>query len=211
MGFKMSQLYIVGIGPGSKDYLTLASKKAVKSSDIVIGSKRALNLFKIPELDKIELNAQNMKEMMELAISEVRKGKTVSLLSTGDPGFSGILKPILKLKSDINIEVIPGISSVQLCAAKLKIPWDESNLITMHGKGISADILDIIDNGKPTIVLPSFKPSELANFLIENGVDPDREVAICERLSYVDEKVMQAALKDILDKEFSYMCVVVVY
>ena len=207
----MSKLYIVGIGPGSKDYLTLASKKAVESSDIVIGSRRALDLFEIHDHNKIELNAQNMNENMKLAVSKVRNGKIVSLLSTGDPGFSGILKPILKLKSDINIEVIPGISSIQLCAAKLKIPWDEADLITLHGKGISETILNIIDNGKPTIVLPNFKPAELANFLIENGVDPDRKAAVCERLSYADEKILQATLKDIVDMEFSYMCVMVVY
>lgn len=207
----MSKLYIVGIGPGSKDYLTLASKKAVESSDIVIGSKRALDLFEIPEYDKIKLNAQNMKENMKLAVSEVKNGKIVSLLSTGDPGFSGILKPILSLKEDINIEVIPGISSVQLCAAKLKIPWDEADLVTMHGKGISDTVLDIIDNGKPTIVLPNFKPAGLANFLIENGVDPNREAAICEKLSYADEKILQTTLKGIVDMEFSYMCVMVIY
>ena len=205
----MSKLYVVGIGPGSKDYLTLASKKAVESSDRVIGSRRALDLFEIQ--NGIELKAQNMKEMMELAVSMVMDGKIVSLLSTGDPGFSGILKPILGLKADINIEVIPGISSVQLCAAKLKIPWDEANLITMHGKGISRDILDIIDNGKPTIILPNFKPAELANFLIENSVDPEREVAICEKLSYSDEKVINTSLKSVLEMEFSYMCVMVVY
>ena len=207
----MSKLYIVGIGPGSKDYLTLASKKAVESSDIVIGSRRALDLFEIPDHSKIELNAQNMDENMKLAVSKVRNGKIVSLLSTGDPGFSGILKPILKLKEDITIEVIPGVSSVQLCAAKLKIPWDEADLVTMHGKGISETILDIMGNGKPTIVLPNFKPAELANFLIENGVDPEREAAICEKLSYADEKIIEASLKNILDMEFSYMCVMVIY
>ena len=208
----MSKLYIVGTGPGSKDYLTLASKKAVKSSDIIVGSKRAIDLFEILDnRDIIELNAQNMKEGMKAAVLEVKNGKTVSLLSTGDPGFSGILKPILKLKADINIEVIPGVSSVQLCAAKLKIPWDEADLITMHGKGISEGILDIIDNGKPTIILPNFKPAELANYLIENDIDPDREAAICERLSYPDEKVLQVNLADIAGMEFSYMCVMVVY
>ena len=207
----MSKLYIVGIGPGSKDYLTLASKKAVESSDIVIGSRRALDLFEILEHTKIELNAQNMNENMKLAVSEVKDGKIVSLLSTGDPGFSGILKPILKLKEDITIEVIPGVSSVQLCAAKLKIPWDEADLVTMHGKGISETILDIMGNGKPTIVLPNFKPAELANFLIENGVDPEREAAICEKLSYADEKIIETSLKNILDMEFSYMCVMVIY
>ena len=207
----MSKLYIVGIGPGSKDYLTLASKKAVESSDIVIGSKRALDLFEIPDHSKIELNAQNMNENMKLAVSEAKNGKIVSLLSTGDPGFSGILKPVLKLKEDIDIEVIPGISSVQLCAAKLKIPWDEADLITMHGKGISEGILDIINNGKPTIMLPNFKPSELANFLIENGVDPEKDAAVCEKLSYEDEKIIETSLKNISEMEFSYMCVMVVY
>ncbi|MEN6293815.1 MAG: precorrin-6y C5,15-methyltransferase (decarboxylating) subunit CbiE [Methanobacterium sp.] len=207
----MSKLYIVGIGPGSKDYLTLASKKAVESSDVVIGSRRALDLFKIPDHGKIELNAQNMKEDMKLAVSEVKNGKIVALLSTGDPGFSGILKPILKLKKDINIEVIPGVSSVQLCAAKLKIPWDEADLVTMHGKGISEDILDIINNGKPTIMLPNFKPAELAAYLIENGIDPDRKAAICEKLSYRDEKIIETSLKDISEMEFGYMCVMVVY
>ncbi len=207
----MSKLYIVGIGPGSKDYLTLASKKAVESSDIVMGSKRALDLFEIPDRSGIELKAQNMGEDMKLAVLEVKNGKVVALLSTGDPGFSGILKPILKLKEDINIEVIPGVSSVQLCAAKLKIPWDEADLITMHGKGISEDILNVINNGKPTIMLPNFKPAELANYLIENGIDPDREAAICEKLSYDDEKIIETSLKYISEMEFSYMCVMVVY
>ena len=207
----MSTLYIVGIGPGSKDYLTLASKKAVESSNMVIGSKRALDLFEISDHSKIELNAKNMKEDMKLAVSQVKNGKVVSLLSTGDPGFSGVLKPILKLKEDINIEVIPGVSSVQLCAAKLKIPWDEADLITMHGKGIPGDILDIINNGKPTIMLPNFKPAELADYLIEKGVDPYRKAAICEKLSYGDEKIIETSLKSIVEMEFSYMCVVVVY
>lgn len=206
----MSKLYIVGIGPGSEDYLTPAAKKAVESSDIVIGSKRALDLFKT-ESQKIELNAENMKDMMKQAIILTGKGKVVSLLSTGDPGFSGILKPILELKPDVNIEVIPGVSSVQLCAAKLKIPWDEANLITMHGKGISKHILDVIENGKPTIILPNFKPAEMANFLIENGVDEGRKAAICEKLSYEDERILEMNLKDILDEEFSYMCVMVIY
>ncbi len=206
----MSKLYIVGIGPGSDEYLTVKAKNTVESSNMVIGSKRALDLFKT-DIQKIELNAKNMENMMKQAVQLVKEGKSVSLLSTGDPGFSGILKPILELKEDIDIEVIPGISSVQLCAAKLKIPWDDANLITLHGKGISEHILDIIDNGKPTIILPNFKPAELADFLIKNGVDGERKAAICERLSYDDEKVVETSLENISEMELSYMCVMVVY
>ncbi|MBI5679540.1 MAG: precorrin-6y C5,15-methyltransferase (decarboxylating) subunit CbiE [Methanobacterium sp.] len=205
----MSKLYIVGIGPGSNDYLTEASRKAVKLSDVVIGSKRALDLFQKDE--KIELNAQNMKDIMKQAINMVKDGKNVSILSTGDPGFSGILKPILKLNSNMDIEVIPGVSSVQLCAAKLKISWDEANIITLHGKGTSKHVLDVIGNGKPTMILPDFKPAELAQFLIENDVDPDRKVTICEKLSYDDEKVVETLLKNVLEMEFSYMGIMVLY
>lgn len=206
----MSKLYIVGIGPGSKDYLTAAAVNAVYKSDVIIGSKRALALFET-EAQKIELNVKNMKDSLKDAVNKVQKGKMVTLLSTGDPGFSGVLKPILNLKSDVEIEVIPGISSIQLCAAKLKIPWDEADLCTMHGKGISEDVLDIMDNGRPSIILPNFKPAELARFLIENSIDEDRKAVVCEKLSYDDEKIVEASLGEISKMEFSYMCVMVVY
>lgn len=206
----MSKLYIVGIGPGSRDYLTQAAVNTVKNSDVIIGSKRALDLFGT-NAEKIELNAKNMNESLKAALSKVEKGRTIALLSTGDPGFSGVLKPILNLKSNIEIEVIPGVSSVQLCAAKLKIPWDEVDLVTMHGKGISEEILDVIDNGKPTIILPNFKSMELAKFLIGKGVHENRKVAVCEKLSYEDERIVEASLKDISEIEFSYMSVMVIY
>jgi len=206
----MSKLYVVGIGPGSRNYLTQAALDAVNNSDTVIGSKRALNLFKT-DSQKIEINAKNMDESLKESVDKVKNGQTVAILSTGDPGFSGVLKPILNLKSGIEIEVIPGVSSVQLCAAKLKIPWDDADLITMHGKGISEEILDIIDNGKPLIILPNFKPAELAKFLIENGVDKNRKIAVCEKLSYEDEKIVESTLKDISGMKFGHMCVVVVY
>jgi len=206
----MSKLYVVGIGPGSRDYLTQAALNAVNNSDTVIGSKRALDLFKT-DSQKIEINAKNMNESLKESVDKVKNGKTVAILSTGDPGFSGVLKPILNLKSSVEIEVIPGVSSVQLCAAKLKIPWDDVDLITMHGKGISEEILDIIENGKPSIILPNFKPAELAEFLVENGVDKNRKISVCEKLSYEDEKIVKSTLKDISEMEFGYMCVVVVY
>ena len=60
----MSKLYIVGIGPGSREYLTLKAIKAVESSDMVIGSPRALDLFDDVEVDQRELGTENMKTML---------------------------------------------------------------------------------------------------------------------------------------------------
>ncbi len=207
----MSKLHLVGIGPGSREYLTVKAVKTVESSDILIGSKRALELFEDVEAEKVELSVRNIDEMLKLAVSKAGEGKSVALLSTGDPGFSGVLKPILKLAGDLDIEVVPGVSSVQTCAAKLHIPWDEANIITMHGKGISNEIITILDNGKPTIILPNRTVNELAQFLTENGVDTERKVAVCEKMSYSNERILKTSLKDVLNEKFSYMSVFVVY
>ncbi len=207
----MSKLYLVGIGPGSGKYLTKEAEDAVNSSEIVIGSKRALNLFPDTKAEKIELNAQNMGEMLKLAVSKAADDNKVALLSTGDPGFSGLLKPIQKIKGNLSLEVVPGISSIQLCASKLQIPWDEANIITMHGKGFSSRLLPLLSNGRPTIILPNTTINETVNYLVEKGIDPNREASVCENLSYENEKVVKAKLEELLAQKFGYMCVLVVY
>jgi len=207
----MSKLYLVGTGPGSSEYVTKAAIKAAESVDVLVGSQRALDLFPGFVGDTLVLRARNMDEMMKKSISLVDEGKDVAILSTGDPGFSGVLKPILNLRDDLDIEVVPGISSLQLAAARLQLPWDQTNLLTLHGKGNSELILDYLDNRKPTIVLPDFRVEQLAQFLLENGISPERKVAVCERLSYPDEKLFKGNLKEVADMEFSYLCVMVVY
>lgn len=207
----MSKLYLVGTGPGSSEYVTKAAVKAAESAEVLVGSQRALDLFPGFLGDTLVLKARNMDEMMKKSISLVDEGKDVAILSTGDPGFSGVLKPILNLRDDLDIEVIPGISSLQLAAARLQLPWDQTNLLTLHGKGNSSVILDYLDNRKPTIVLPDFRVEKLAQFLLENGIHPERKVAVCERLSYPDEKLFKGNLKEVADMEFSYLCVMVIY
>ncbi|WP_042702479.1 cobalt-precorrin-7 (C(5))-methyltransferase [Methanobrevibacter arboriphilus] len=211
----MSKLFIVGIGPGSKDYLTEKAKNIVKSADVTIGSWRAINVFDdIGEV--IGLDVKDLQEKLENAVDLAKNGKKVCVLSTGDPGFSGVLKTIKKIAENKNfdqnsIEVIPGISSLQLAAAKNRISWDEANIMTFHGRENISDILNVIDNGLPTIALPSKSVKDMAKFLLDNGVDENRKVTICEKLSYPKEKIITTSLKEVLTSDFSYMCVMIIY
>lgn len=207
----MSKIYLVGTGPGSADYITALAFKTVELADILVGSRRALQLFPDYQGPILELRARNMDEMMAKTVELAREGNTVVVLSTGDPGFSGVLKPIKRLAAEVEVEVVPGISSLQLCAARLLIPWDEANLLTLHGKGNSEPLLEVIDNGRTTIVLPDFRAHELAQFLMDKGVYPERQVAVGERLSYPDEKIFQGTLEQAARTEFSYLCVMVIY
>lgn len=209
------KIYIVGIGPGSSEYLTKKAMDTVKSSDYTIGSTRAIDLFD-DVTGKIAFNVKNLLDKIEEGVQLACDGNTVSILSTGDPGFSGVLNTVLRISGEKNfpkenIEVVPGISSLQLAAAKCHIQWDNANVMTFHGRENIKDILEVINNGKVTIALPSRKVKDMAQFLLDNGVDPDRKVVVCERLSYPDEKIVEANLKDIAQSEFTYMCIIVIY
>ena len=83
--------------------------------------------------------------------------------------------------------------------------------MTFHGRENIEDILPVINNGKVTIALPSRKVKDMAQFLIDNGVEADRKVVVCERLSYPDERIVESTLKEIASSEFTYMCIIVIY
>lgn len=210
-----NKIYIIGIGPGSSEYLTKKAVDTVKTSDYTVGSTRTIDLFDDVN-NKIAFNVKDLLDKLEKGVDLAIEGNTVSILSTGDPGFSGVLNTVLRIANEKNfpeekIEVIPGISSLQLAAARNHIQWDNANVMTFHGRENIEDILKVINNGKTTIALPSKKVRDMAQFLLDNGVNEHREVVVCERLSYDDEKIVRSTLKDIANSEFTYMCIMVIY
>ena len=211
----IGKIYIVGIGPGGSEYLTKKAVDTVKTSDYTVGSTRAIDLFEDVN-NKIAFNVKELLDKLEEGVQLACDGNTVSILSTGDPGFSGVLNTVLRISSEKNfnkdnIEVIPGISSLQLAAAKNHIQWDNANVMTFHGRENIEDILPVINNGKTTIALPSRKVKDMAQFLLDNGVEENRKVVVCERLSYPDERIVESTLKDIAQSEFTYMCIMIIY
>lgn len=209
------KIYIIGIGPGAAEYLTKKAIDTVKASDYTVGSTRAIELFDDVQ-NKIAFNVKELLDKLNEGVQLACDGNTVSILSTGDPGFSGVLNTVLRISNEKefpkdNIEVIPGISSLQLAAAKCHIQWDNANVMTFHGRENIDDILPVINNSKTTIALPSRKVKDMAQFLLDNGVEEDRKVIVCERLSYPDENIVESTLKEIAQSEFTYMCIMVIY
>ncbi len=208
------KIYIVGIGPGASEYLTKKAIDTVKMSDYTVGSTRAIELFDDVQ-NKIAFNVKDLLDKLEKGVELAVDGNTVSILSTGDPGFSGVLNTVLRISDEKSfpeekIEVVPGISSLQLAAAECHIQWDNANVMTFHGRENIEDILPVINNGKTTIALPSRKVKDMAQFLLDNGIDGERKVTVCERLSYPDEKIVTTTLNCVADSEFTYMCIIVI-
>jgi cobalt-precorrin-7 (C5)-methyltransferase len=215
----VAKLSVVGIGPGSPDYVTPAARQAVQDADVVIGAERSLNLLREDVRgEAVPLTGKNVNEILHYAVDSVEKGRTVALLSTGDPGFSGLLRSILRASRGRHVEVnvIPGVSAIQACAARLCLCWDEMTLFTFH-KGTTAEkkaqLLKAVRDGKDVMLLPdpkAFPPREIASFLIEAGLDKDTTVFVCERLTLSDERIVETTLERAATLDFDALCVMVI-
>jgi len=216
----LGKLDIVGVGPGSLDYVTCAAKKVVQQAQLVIGAQRSLNLF--PEEikgEKVALTAKNLSECLKLTAQALKEGKNVALLSTGDPGFSGLLHTVQEsgLFSNQQINVVPGVSVIQVCAAKLNLSWDNTRLFTFHEGQISEDqkekLVSAYQCGRTIILLPdakSFTPKDIASLLIQTGANKNTPSYVCENLTLENEKVTSTTLEEIQGLSFGSLAVMVI-
>jgi cobalt-precorrin-7 (C5)-methyltransferase len=215
----VAKLNIVGVGPGSKDYVTPAAQKTVQKADLVIGAQRSLALFSELKGETVVLTAKNLSQTLKQAADAVKAGKNVALLSTGDPGFSGLLHTVKEsgLFAPADIAVVAGVSSIQACAARVAISWEDACLFTFHeGKVTAAQkekLVKCLKKGKTAMLLPdakAFAPKEIADFLVKAGLDKKTQAYVCENLTLENEKVTAATLGQIVTGAFGALCVMVI-
>ena len=215
----MAKINIVGVGPGSPDYVTPASRKIVQKAQLVIGAQRSLDLFKADiNGECVVLTAKNLNSVLKQAAEAVKGGKNVVLLSTGDPGFSGLLHTVLEsgLFNLSEIHVVPGVSSIQACAARLNLGWDNTRLFTFHDEVSEEEkekLISAVKCGRTIMLLPnsrSFAPKDIAIFLIELDIDKETPVCICENITLENEKISETTLGKVVGQTFGSLCVMVI-
>ena len=126
------KIMLVGLGPGSHDYLTARARAAIAEADTVIGYATYIRLV-ADLLDGKEVIKKAMTEELDRAIealARARQGKKVALISSGDAGVYGMAGPTFEVlfqagwtpESDIEVEIIPGASALNTCAALVGAP-----------------------------------------------------------------------------------------
>jgi cobalt-precorrin-7 (C5)-methyltransferase len=214
----MAKIFLVGAGPGGQEHVTPAARVNVRRAEVVIGAERALELFRDDIThESYVLNAEKLDEMLLRALSSAKEGKSVALVSTGDPTFFGLLKPLLEKKpADIELEIVPGISSIQVCTSRLQICLEEIGLmLSFHGQPDMEKrrLAEAVQNGKIALILPdpkSFQPNQISNYLIDSGIDPKTPAAVCENLTYPNERITEGDLQTISSEKFDPMCLMVI-
>jgi precorrin-3B C17-methyltransferase len=126
------KLYVVGIGPGHHDHMTFRAKQAILESEVVIGYDTYVSLIE-DIIDGKEVYRYPMTQEVDRAnqaIELAENGRIVSLVSSGDPGIYGMIGLIYEILAEkdwdhqagITVECIPGVSSLNSCAALIGSP-----------------------------------------------------------------------------------------
>ena len=220
----MGTVYAVGVGPGSPNYVTEIVKKIILDSDFVVGYKYTLNTISdlIQNKEVYEITMDNQEKIYQ-KINHELGDRVLVVPFTGDVNFSEseVVDRLIEIFGDV--EIIPGISSIQVAASKAKTPLDKSKTITMH---ITTSIEDkkievqkaLID-GYNVILVPRpwpkdpekhFMPSEIAKHLKQNGFDTSKmKVHVFEALTTENETGFDGMVNQLEGKEFSDLSVVV--
>ena len=189
---------LIGTGCGTPATLTEEGKHALERADVIFGAARVLN--GLPDVCTRTIDSSRKKtvqakpkQFCDLLAGYVEEGtiENAAIALSGDSGFySGarILKErILERFGDFcPVEIIPGISSVQMLAARLGIPWQDWNLVSAHG--VDCDPVHEIMKGRATFFLTGGKYTAdvICRELVEAGLG-DLRVTVGENLSYLHE------------------------
>lgn len=123
----MNRLYVVGIGPGKHDALTIEADTALSHCDVIVGYHTYVDLIKQDYPHKAFF-ATAMKQEIDRCKEALRlceSGKTVAVICSGDAGVYGMASPILQLANqyqDIEVVVLPGVSAALSGGAVLGAP-----------------------------------------------------------------------------------------
>ena len=220
----MSKVFAVGVGPGSPKFVSGIVSEVVRNCDIVIGYKYTLQTIDhlLSGKEVIEITMENQENAYQDVVNRLAD-KTLVIPFTGDVNFSEseVVDRLIEIFGDI--EIIPGISSIQVAASKAQVPLDKSKVITMHiSTSIEEKKLELqkaLIDGYSVVLVPRpwpkipekhFMPSEIAFYLEKNGFDISKmKVHVFENLTTKEEGSFVGVVNDLKGKEFSDLSVMV--
>ena len=206
----MRKVTIIGAGPGNPDLLSRAALDAIDIADVVIGAHRALAGIDVPP-DVVRYELVKTADIVA-ALTDAASWQRAVVVMSGDVGlFSGARRLVEALSGDaqVDVHVIPGISSASYLAARLARPWQDWRFASAHG--VACDIVAEAERAGELFLATSGgeDPSRLSGELVQAGFG-DARVTVAERLSYPDERITCATASEIAGQTFDDLNVMLI-
>ena len=224
------KLFVVGVGPGSSEYLTDIAKYKIIKSRYIAGYSHTLSIIKHlfdPTWQRIsEVTMDSQDDIYKNIFDQMETNEYCTVPFTGDVNFSEseVIDRLLEIFGEDNVEMIPGISSIQVAASRSKVPLDKAAIFTFH---ITEDIeerkeelLNAVRNKRSVILLPrpwpknrerQFMESDIALFLRNNMLQTDNlDVWVFEFLTKGNERIFRGKVSELEERQFDPLSVMVI-
>ncbi|MFD4791398.1 precorrin-6y C5,15-methyltransferase (decarboxylating) subunit CbiE [Streptomyces sp. NPDC058459] len=162
--------------------LTDAARGALGAATLVAGAPHHLALPEIPETaERVRLGS------VTLAARRVAAHRgTAVVFADGDPGFFGVVRALRAPEFGLEVEVVPGVSSVAAAFARAGMPWDDAHVVVAHPRTLRRAVNVCRAHTKVAVLTsPGAGPAELGLLLDE----VHRTFVVCEELGTGNERV----------------------
>ena len=198
------QVTLASLGGGGQETMTAECAAALRNARCILGAKRLLEHLPRGCTDN-RIAAVRAQELLDAILGQ--QGGCVVVFS-GDAGFYSGARGLLPLLAQrgIPVQVLPGVSSVQLFAARLGRPWQDWELVSAHG--VDCNVIGAVSRGKPAFFLTggALGPGELCRMLADAGLG-SLSVAVGENLSGPEEKITTSTAAELAGRSFASLSV----
>jgi cobalt-precorrin-7 (C5)-methyltransferase len=212
---------VVAVGPGDPQMLTLRGKQALENAELVVGFKTVLDVVSqwVGHAEVRPMSYRDQEEVLEYAQGQARQGRRCVVCCWGDLNVSAKeLLARVRRRAD-HVELIPGVSSIQIACAQTGISLEDSLFITLHQRQDSAsDLAELVhhlrEGQRHIILLPrpfDLMPPAIARNLLEAGIPAHQPVTVYQRLTLEGEQQWSGSLAECakLPDEFSDLSIMV--
>jgi cobalt-precorrin-7 (C5)-methyltransferase len=186
----VSNLIIIGVGPGDPDLISVKGKRAIEECQVIVGWGSVIDRFNdiIGRKEVIKLSYKKESEGLEKASKLEKQGIKVCVLDHGDPGVSD-WQFIDKLRLYFEkVSIIPGISVVNAALDELGEDLGRNCFVTLHARGeidkFLKDIINCLEMERGVLVNPEpypDGPQRVAKFLLNNNINA--KIIVLENLT----------------------------
>lgn len=202
-------VYFVGAGPGNPKYITVKGRELLESADLVMytGSLVNTDVLNCVRGEKLDSHGMKLEEIVGVLAKNVNAGKTVVRLHSGDPSLYGaIIEQIDGLeKYGIDIEIIPGVTSLFASAAALQTQLTlngitETLIITRPaGATLEKDSIKELSRHNATMAI-YLGTHKLREIMDDVAYPRDTPAAVVYHASWDDELIIRGTVGDIADR-----------
>lgn len=208
----MNVVNVVGIGLDGATGLTNTVRQLVEQATLLVGSDRHLSYF--PNHSASHLVLTDFTEAIQQIRTHLARSNpntSIVVLVSGDPLFFGLGRLLLAQLPPSQLTFHPHLSAVQLAFNRIKVPWQDAQLISVHGRSLEQLTVALQQSVTKIGVFTDRKntPSAIAKLLLGLDLANCYEFWVCENLGGTDEQVQCLPVDAILQQTFAPLNVVV--